>query len=87
MIQNTNSNVNGWEVAMVAQRMKLSLRVGTISGDLNLNFDVRTGNNPSPKCGVSLILKSMRQMIPNKTAKFLFLNLLNPNCFSTHNQV
>jgi len=57
MIQNMNKNVNSWEVAMVAQRMKSSLRVGTSTGDLNLSFGERTRNIPSPKCGVSLILK------------------------------
>jgi hypothetical protein len=57
MIQNMNTNVNSWEVPMVAQRMKLSLHVGTSSGDFNLNFGERAGNIPSPECEVSLILK------------------------------
>jgi hypothetical protein len=74
-------NVNSWEVAMVAQRMKLSLHVGTSSGDLNLNFGERTGNIPSPKYSVSLILKVHDTDDPKITAKLLFLNILKPSGF------
>jgi hypothetical protein len=38
MFQNMNANVKSWKVAMVVQGVKLSLRVGTSSGDLNFNF-------------------------------------------------
>jgi hypothetical protein len=57
MFQNMNTNVKSWEVEMVVQGVKLSLRVGTSSGDLNFNFRQRTGNILSPRCGLSLILK------------------------------